>query len=134
MMMRHLDRLDELNSAVVLVVLSNSCVLINLRDVHPSKRCQQLMITRQSLVPEDQADNVGSVSEFCLGCPPERHEETAVEEERLKQCGGNLLLLSVVSMVVGENDSSLPLQVLILLGPAKRLVNLRGRDQCGEDR
>ena len=47
---------------------------------------------------------------------------------------GDLALLGVVAAVVVQDDAGLALKVLVLLAPAEGLVDLRRRDEGGEDR
>ena len=92
------------------------------------------VVAVHGLVPDDEPDDVGGVGELGARGPPHGQVEARVEHERLEHHRGDLALERVVTGVVAEDDLRLALEVGVLLRPAERLVDLRGRAQGGEDR
>ena len=92
------------------------------------------VVAVDGLVTDDEADEVGGVGQLGVAGPVHGGVEAGVEEEGLQHGGGDLALLGVVAAVVVQDDAGLALKVRVLLAPAEGLVDLRRRDEGGEDR
>ena len=79
-----------------------------------------------SLVADDEADEVGGVSQFRVRRPVHRSVKTAVEQERFQHGRGDLALFRVIAVVVLQHDMGFLLEVFVFLGPAERFVDFLG--------